>query len=155
MSELGIVNSVNANSAGGVPKPPVGKALLLTGGVEGDKQRDLKYHGGPARAVCLFSLEKIAALRAEGHPIDVGTTGENLTIEGLDWGSLEGGQVYSVGGAVIELQKPAQPCKIIADSFCEGDSARIDESRHTGWSRWYASVSVEGEVKAGDTVTRI
>jgi MOSC domain-containing protein YiiM len=111
VSELGIVHSVNANSAGGVPKPPVGKALLLTGGVEGDKQRDLKYHGGPARAVCLFSLEKIAALRGEGHPIDVGTTGENLTIEGLDWDSLEGGQEYSIGDAVIFSRENKQTAR--------------------------------------------
>ena len=103
----------------------------------------------------MFSREKITALRAEGHPIGVGTTGENLTIEGLDWDSLEGGQEYSIGDAVIELQKPAPPCSVIADSFCEGDSARIDESRHTGCSRWYASASVEGEVEVGDTITRI
>ena len=150
-----VVHSVNAASGGGVPKSPVASARLHYGDLEGDKQNDLRYHGGPQRAVCLYSFEKIRGLQAEGHPIDVGTTGENLTIEGLDWDSLEGGQEYSIGDAVIELQKPAQPCKIIADSFCEGDSARIDEARHTGWSRWYASVSVEGEVKAGDTITRI
>ncbi len=149
---MAVLHSVNANPAGGVPKPPVGKARLLTGGVEGDKQRNLKYHGGPTRAVCLFSLERIEALRTEGHPIMAGTTGENLTIEGLDWDSLEVGQEYAIGDAIIELQQPAEPCNIIAGSFCDGDSRRIDESRHSGWSRWYASVAVEGEVEVGDSV---
>lgn len=146
------IHSVNASPAGGVPKPPVGAAHLLTGGVEGDKQRNLKYHGGPNRAVCLFSLERNNALRAEGHPIDCGTTGENLTIEGLDWNSLEAGQEYAIGEAVIELQKPAEPCHIIAGSFNDGDSRRIDERKHAGWSRWYASVAVEGLVEVGDSV---
>ena len=146
------VYSVNVNPEGGVPKTPVDSARLHTGGVEGDKQRDLKFHGGPTRAVCLFSLERIDALRAEGHPIEAGTTGENLTIGGLDWNNLEAGQEYAIGDAVIELQKPADPCHIIAGSFCDGDSRRIDERQHAGWSRWYASVVVEGLVEVGDSV---
>ena len=146
------VYSVNVNPEGGVPKRPVGSARLHTGGVEGDKQRNLKFHGGPTRAVCLFSLERIDALRAEGHPIEAGTTGENLTIEGLDWNNLKAGQEYVIGDAVIKLQQPTEPCKIIADSFCDGDFRRIAEHRHAGWSRWYASVVVEGLVEVGSQV---
>lgn len=146
------VYSVNVNPQGGVPKQPVGSARLLAGGVEGDKQRNLKFHGGPTRAVCLFSLERIDALRVEGHPIEAGTTGENLTVEGLDWDSLEIGQEYAVGDAVIKLQQPTEPCKIIADSFRDGEFRRIAEHRHAGWSRWYASVLVEGLVEVGDSV---
>ena len=72
---------------GGVPKIPVGAARLGAEGVEGDKQNDLRHHGGPLRAVCIYSLEIIEALQGEGHPIGPGTTGENITISGLDWGS--------------------------------------------------------------------
>ncbi len=82
---MAIVNSINIKNDGGVPKFPVSNAYLGKNNVEGDKQNDLEYHGGPTRAVCLFSLERILALQKEGHPIQPGTTGENLTIEGLDW----------------------------------------------------------------------
>ncbi len=148
----GVVHSVNANPEGGVPKPPVGSTMLLTEGVEGDKQNDLKHHGGPRRAVCLFALERINALQKEGHPIDVGTTGENLTTEGLDWDLLKPGMELAIGGAILELTKTAPPCSIIADSFSDGDSKRIAEEIHSGWSRWYAAVVNEGVVCEGDSI---
>jgi MOSC domain-containing protein YiiM len=58
------------------------------GWLDGDKQRNLQHHGGPDRAIVLFSLEVVRALQEEGHPIATGTTGENLTVSGLDWPSL-------------------------------------------------------------------
>ena len=80
---MGQVVSLNVNSLGGVPKYPVNKIKIRYEGVEGDKQNDLKYHGGPTRAVCLFSLERIEQLQLEGHPISVGSTGENITVKGV------------------------------------------------------------------------
>ncbi len=79
---------ISVNPKGGVPKHRVAQALLKTEGVDGDKQRDKRFHGGPERAVCLFSYERIQALQNEGHPIDCGTTGENLTIAGLNWDEI-------------------------------------------------------------------
>ena len=68
---VGQVVSLNINPLGGVPKYPVNQIVIRTNGVEGDKQNDLKYHGGPTRAVCLFSFERIEQLRSEGHPIGI------------------------------------------------------------------------------------
>jgi len=59
-------------SQGGVPKRPVPSATVTETGVEGDRHRNPRLHGGPQRAVCLFSLEVIERLRAEGHPIAPG-----------------------------------------------------------------------------------
>jgi MOSC domain-containing protein YiiM len=71
-------------SDGGVPKLPVAEARLTPTGLVGDRQRFPLIHGGPDRALSLFSLEIIERLRAEGHPIEPGSTGENLTVAGLD-----------------------------------------------------------------------
>jgi MOSC domain-containing protein YiiM len=38
-------------------------------GLEGDGHHDSKHHGGAERAVCLYGLEQIQALQAEGHAI--------------------------------------------------------------------------------------
>ena len=84
----GFISSINVNPNGGVPKFPVESTRLLFSGVEGDRQNDLKHHGGPERAVCIYSLELIEALIHEGHPINEGAGGENLTISGLDWSML-------------------------------------------------------------------
>ncbi|MCA9661964.1 MAG: MOSC domain-containing protein [Myxococcales bacterium] len=144
---------VNVNPAGGVPKRPVASARLTAEGVVGDRQLDLEHHGGPRRAVSLFASERIAALAAEGHPIAPGTTGENLTIEGLDWGALAAGDRLRIGDVVrLEITSPAPPCSTIAASFTGGAFKRISEKLHPGWSRLYASVLVEGEVRPGDPV---
>ena len=76
-----------------MPKLPIEKATILVTGVKGDynRFRTEKKGGIGTRAVTLFSLERIHQLQQEGHSIDVGTTGENITVEGVDWSSLSVG----------------------------------------------------------------
>ena len=151
----GIVNSVNVRGEGGVPKLPVRAATLRLDGVEGDHNRfrTERRNGDPKRAICIFSLERIHDLQREGHPIEIGTTGENLTIEGLDWLALEVGMKFKVGGAMIELSEPCAPCNVIRESFKEHKFSRIDYNLEKGWSRWLASVIDEGVVRVGDSVS--
>jgi len=153
----GVVNSVNVRGEGGVPKLPVRAATLRLDGIEGDynRFRTERRNGDPKRAICIFSLERIHDLQREGHPIEIGTTGENLTIEGLDWPALEVGMKFKVGGATIELSEPCAPCNVIRESFKEHKFSRIDHSLEMGWSRWLASVISEGVVSAGDSVNAI
>ncbi len=152
----GIVVRINVAAEGGVPKRPVVAALLTTYGVAGDRQRDLKHHGGPDRAVCLFGQERIDALAAEGHPIYPGSTGENLTIAGLAWDELGSGERLAVGDvAVLEISGPAPPCTTIAGCFIDGKYTRISDTLHPGWSRLYARVLVEGLVREGAAVRRL
>ncbi len=82
-SEARIV-SLN-RSLGGIPKSPVPFARVTRDGMEGDAQRNLKYHGGPGRAPTLYAVELIDALAAGGHAFSPGAAGENVTIAGLDW----------------------------------------------------------------------
>jgi MOSC domain-containing protein YiiM len=99
------VESINL-SDGGVPKIPVPACFIHTSGLEGDRQRNLEHHGGPDRAVCLFSTELITALKQEGHPIDVGLLGENLTVSGLEWSAIMPGTRLRVAQSIplIELR---------------------------------------------------
>lgn len=144
---------INVNAKGGVPKLPVESARLNFNNVEGDKQRDKRYHGGPTRAVCLYSLEIIEALRAEGHPIESGWTGENLLVSGLDWSAMVPGVQLQIGAARIEITSYANPCKHIAHAFADGDFNRIGQKKNAGWSRVYARVTTEAQVKVGDEVS--
>ena len=52
-------------SKGGVPKMPIDEAWASVKGLAGDKQRDRRFHGGPTRALSLYSLELIEHLAAE------------------------------------------------------------------------------------------
>lgn len=140
-------------SGGGVPKRAVASAMLTVQGLTGDRQRNRKYHGGPDRAVCLYSLEVIEALRAEGHPIGPGSSGENLTLAGLDWVRMAPGDRLAIGEQVrLELTEYTTPCRLNAQWFTDGDFRRIAHEQHPGWSRLYARVLREGVVKTGDAV---
>lgn len=149
-----VVHSINISTQGGVPKLPIDKAEIKFEGVEGDfnKFRTEKKNSVGTRAVTLFSLEQIEKLKSEGHSIDVGTTGENITIEGVDWPSLEVGARMMIGEAMIELSEPTAPCSKIGKSFIDGAFSRIDHELELGWSRWSASVIEEGQVEIGSQV---
>ena len=145
------VHAINI-SDGGVPKLPRESVAVRKTGLEGDRQRDLEYHGGPDRAVSLYSLELIEALRVEGHSIAPGTIGENLTLAGLDWQALRPGVRLDIGEVSIELTADAPPCRNIAGSFKDGGFKRVAEKAHPGWSRFYARVLKEGTLRVGDRV---
>ena len=151
----GFISSINVNPNGGVPKFPVESTKLLFSGVEGDRQNDLKHHGGPERAVCIYSLELIEALIHEGHPIKEGAVGENLTISGIDWSMLNSGSILSIGECIIEITSPAPPCKTIAHVFSDSAFSRISHKKFPGWSRWYGRVKIEGTVSKRDSVQLI
>lgn len=151
---IGRVASVNAAPEGGVPKPPVATALVTGTGLATDKQRNRKLHGGPDRAVCLFSLERIEALQHEGHPIRPGSTGDNLTLQGLAWDKMVPGVQLKIGPEVLlEVVSYTAPCRTIRESFAGEDFTRISQKLHPGWSRLYARVLKQGSVRVGDEVS--
>lgn len=140
-------------SHGGVPKLPIdaGKVTLL--GIEGDYHNDVRDHGGPMRALCLFTLEEIERLQSEGHPIAMGTIGENITLAGIELATLAIGTQLQLGDDVrIEITGFAVPCMTIRESFSDYDFTRISHKVHPGESRVYARILQQGVVRTGDTV---
>lgn len=140
-------------SDGGVPKLPIERVAVHFSGAEGDRQRNLKHHGGPDRALCLYSLERILALQREGHPIVPGATGENLTLSGLDWTRVQPGLRLAIGEMLeIEVTDYTEPCHLIAGAFSNGTIERMFQEHYPGWSRVYAKVLKPGEIAVGDRV---
>ena len=154
MIEMTTIVSINVSELGGVPKLPLKTAIVRFDGVEGDLNRFRmeRKNGDPGRAVSIFSMERILQLQEEGHPIDIGTAGENFTIEGIDWPKMEVGMMIRFGSTLIRLSEPCAPCSKIGGSFMENEFSRIDQNKRKGWSRWSASVIEEGSVSVGDTV---
>jgi len=150
---VGRVVQISVNPQGGVPKYRIGSTQVLVNGVAGDKQRNRRFHGGPERAVCLFSYERIRELQDEGHPIDCGTTGENIRIAGIDWERVQPRDHFHIGAEVqLEITRFTTPCKNIEASFVDGDFMRIHHKLHPGWSRVYARVLRVGTIREGDAV---
>ena len=140
-------------SPGGVPKLPVPEARVGRLGIEGDRQRGVTVHGGPHRAVSLLGIEAIRRVAAEGHPIGPGTTGENLTTEGLDVSALPVGTRLAIGDEVVlELASPTTPCRTIRHSFRDLRFGRLSIDAHPTDSRMYARVLRGGRVRPGDPI---
>lgn len=148
----GAVSQINA-SDGGVPKSAIPSAVIGAAGLKGDRQATRRHHGRPWQALCVYSTDVIDALAAEGHPITAGSTGENLTLSGIDWHRLRGGLVVSIGDVRCRLSMPATPCSKTSGSFRDGEHNRMNHADHPGWSRWYASVLAGGTIRTGDAVS--
>ena len=134
-------------SPGGIPKTPVLFARVTAEGVAGDRQKNRKYHGGPDRAVCLYSEELYADLRAEGVDLINGAVGENFTTRGVNLQHLAAGDRLRVGDdCVIEITEVRIPCRTLAK--WGPNLARLMQGR----SGWLAKVIGEGTVRPGDAI---
>jgi MOSC domain-containing protein YiiM len=148
----GMVHSINVSN-GGVPKRPRASAWIGASGVEGDRQKDLRFHGGPDRAVSLYSWDLIQALQGEGHPIVPGAIAENLTLAGIDWTAMRPRARLAIGEVLLEITRYTSPCAKIAGAFHDGGFVRVSQKVHPGWSRVYARVLAEGRIATGDAVS--
>ena len=150
-------------SDGGVPKAEVESATVGELGLVGDGQRNRRHHGRPFQSVCLYSADLIAALSAEGHPIEPGSVGENLTLSAIDWSQIRPGMRLAIsspidesdeGGSpvLLEITSWAQPCSNVKPSFSDGDNWRLDFDKSPGSARAYASVVLPGTISKGAEV---
>ena len=113
-----------------------------------------KCMAGPiALSVCI-SQDLIERLQDEGHSIEAGSSGENLTLAGLEWEKLKPGDRLQLGPEVqVEIMSYTTPCDQNAQWFRDRDIKRISQKKNPGWSRLYAKVLHEGVVRPGDEVT--
>jgi MOSC domain-containing protein YiiM len=142
----GTLVQVNTSN-GGMPKLPVLQARVTKDGLEGDWQKNRKYHGGPDRAVCVYSEELYEWLREQGVDVTDGQIGENFTTRGLDLQKLEQGDRLRVGReCVIEITKVRVPCSQLKKWDVDLPELIV------GRSGWVAKVVEEGVVRPGDSI---
>src|SRR5947209_6733006 len=119
-------------------KEPVGGRVLVRRlSLAGDWQADLRSHGGLNKAVYAYPLEHYARWSEELGRGDLrpGQFGENLTVEGLAEDAVRLGDVFRVGGALLEVTQPRIPCfKLgirMGDPSSPGGSSRAAVSGST------------------------
>jgi MOSC domain-containing protein YiiM len=93
-------------------KDPVSGPVEVTPtGLVGDGQADLKNHGGPDKAINVYPTDHFAVWREElGVEFSAGAVGENFTTEGAFEKDVCIGDVFRVGGIVVQITQPRQPC---------------------------------------------
>jgi MOSC domain-containing protein YiiM len=133
-------------------KQAVSEARLHLTNFEGDRQSDLKNHGGPDKAVCVYSFDHYPHWEhVFGAKLPFGAFSENLTIAGLQESEVSLGDVLRIGAeARVQISQPRQPCSKLAGKHNRKDLPDLIHAN--GWSGFYFRVIQEGVVKAGDPV---
>lgn len=154
----------------GTPKPlPHGRTTVLSAivkervdnplrlredGLVGDVQADLKVHGGPDKAVCVYPLEHYPYWQARlGRSLPPAAFGENFTTVGLLEESVYIGDVFSVGSARVQLSQPRQPCFKLAARHEEPKLALWVQE--TGYTGFYLRCLESGWVSPGEAITLV
>jgi len=137
----------------GIFKQPVeGRVALRRLNLEGDRQADLKVHGGRDKAVYVYPHEHYAYWQQEAvrNELSWGAFGENFTVEGLLEEEVRIGDRFRIAASEMVVTSPRIPCYKLGIKFDDPEMPkRFLASRRTGF---YLAVLREGEVGAGDTI---
>jgi MOSC domain-containing protein YiiM len=140
----------------GIYNEPVGGRVMVRKlNVDGDGQADLTVHGGVYKAVYVYDLENINYWRQELGRDDLGYGhfGENFTVEGMPDDRIHIGDVFRIGGALLEVTQPRLPCfKLEMKMDLPGFSRQFITSGRLGF---YFRVIEEGEVGADDSIEQV
>ncbi len=127
-----------------------GPVWLRATNLDGDRQADLRVHGGVDKAVCVYSGDHYPAWRIELERPDMtsGGFGENFTVNGQTEQQVCLGDRFRIGAAVVEVSQPRGPCVKLARRWDRPDLPKLVVA--SGRSGWYLRVIDEGQVEAGD-----
>ena len=118
--------------------------------LDGDRQSDMRNHGGPLKAVYAYPSEHYPFWQEFlGESLPMGALGENLTTEGLTE-EVFAGDRFRVGSAEFVVTMPREPCYKLA--WLRQSEGVVKEMLRSGRSGFYLAVEREGEVGAGDAV---
>lgn len=135
----------------GGQKDPVAWAFLGRSGFEGDGQADLKNHGGPNKAACVYSFDHYPYWeQVLGETLSAGAFSENLTMAGVHERDVCVGDVFRAGEAVVQISQPRQPCSKLAGKWGRKDLPDLIHANSL--SGFYFRVLEEGRVHTNDVV---
>ena len=140
----------------GIAKQPVGQEMLRLDwlNLEGDRQADLRVHGGTDKAVYAYPSEHILRWNADLQPetrFGPGTFGENLTTLGWLEDAVHIGDIWAWGDALLQVSEPRHPCYKLGMRTGRRDVIKRMEAN--GRSGWYLRVLQPGLVPVAGPMT--
>jgi MOSC domain-containing protein YiiM len=140
------------NVTTGIFKDPVrGRVPLRRLNLDGDRQADLRVHGGPDKAVYAYDLGGYEYWRRElGVDFPFGQFGENLTVEGMPETEVRIGDAYRIGTVLLQVSQPRSPCFKLALKMER--PAFLRAFLASGRTGFYLRVLEEGEIGVGDEI---
>ena len=137
----------------GIAKSPVQAPVLVTAeGFDGDAQADRRVHGGIEKAVHHYPRDHYEAWQVELGPLpvldDPGAFGENISTQGMTEENVAIGDIFRLGGAILQVSQGRQPCWKLNHRFGVPDMARRVQT--TGRTGWYYRVLQTGTASTED-----
>jgi MOSC domain-containing protein YiiM len=130
-------------------KQPVAAAWAGPLGLAGDEQADHDNHGGPDKALCVYSFVHYPYWeQVLGKPLAPAAFSENLTVSGLDEAGVHLGDILCAGEARVQVTYPRTPCAKLARKLRRKDLAPLIHAN--GFSGFYLRVLTPGRIAAGD-----
>ena len=136
-------------------RPVPGRVYVRRLNIDGDGQGDLAGHGGEQRAVMVYQLDSYRYWGSFLHRNDLeyGHFGENLTVNGLLDEEVFIGDRYRIGSALFEVTQPRVTCYRVGIRMNNPQMpALLVSHRRPGF---YFRVIEEGEIGAGDAITKV
>lgn len=138
----------------GICKNSVEEAFLTKDGFIGDGVADLRYHGGPDRAVCVYPYEHYLLWEEEfGTALPSATFGENLTVMNMLEKAVHIGDIFQLGEAVIQITQGRIPCSTITKRT--NNPLLLKRLVETGFTGYLCRVLEEGTVRKNSPITLI
>ena len=136
----------------GICKDPTEEAFLSKDGFLGDDVADLKHHGGPDRAVCVYPYEHYALWEEEFQTtLPASTFGENITVTNMLERDVCIGDTYQLGEAIIQVTQARVPCSTISKRL--GIPGILPRIVATGYTGYLCRVLQEGTVRKDSKIT--
>lgn len=135
----------------GICKDAVEEVFLSKDGFRGDGVADLKHHGGPDRAVCIYPAEHYAfwAERFQ-QALPQSAFGENITATNMLEKDVHIGDIFSIGEALIQVTQGRIPCDTISKRT--GLPHLLAGIVETGFTGFLCRVIQEGTVHKNDVI---
>jgi MOSC domain-containing protein YiiM len=157
VAEPGIIGTFRGQPiSSGIAKQPVGQEILRLDwlNLEGDRQADLRVHGGRDKAVYAYPSEHVMRWNAEltpETPYGPGRFGENLTTRGWLEDAVHIGDIWAWGDALLQVSEPRHPCFKLGMRTGRRDVIKRMEAN--GRSGWYLRVLQPGLVPVAGPIT--
>jgi MOSC domain-containing protein YiiM len=121
-------------------------------GIAGDEQVDRRNHGGPDKAVLVYSADHLPFWREQLKLPEMagGAFGENLTMAGSIEEDVCIGDIWSAGDVELQVTQPRQPCWKMSRRWNVPTLAQ--QVIASGLCGWYLRVLRGGLLSAGDPI---
>ncbi|MBW8320095.1 MAG: MOSC domain-containing protein [Arenimonas sp.] len=136
----------------GINKVPVnGPVMVDAQGIVGDAICNGDLHGGAEQAIYIEGALTLDWWAGElGHPVEPGTFGENLVMEGIDNRDIAVGDRFIAGDVVLEVTSTRIPCATFAAKMNDPKFPR--RYMKAGRAGAYARVLSDGILEVGQAV---